>query len=111
MSEITRTVQQLVADIHLDDDGLVRIHVTQPLTPDEARDAAAAIIVAAKAGDDYTAEQEALANDPAGIRVDAFCSVCRQPVVPDKHSTWGWRHLNPVPGPIQHSAQVTGRDA
>jgi hypothetical protein len=57
MTEITRTVEQLVADIHVDDDGLVRIHVEQPLTPDEARDAAAAIVVAAKAGEEYAAEQ------------------------------------------------------
>lgn len=57
MTEIIRTVEQLVADIHVDDDGLVRVHVTQPLTPGEARDAAAAIVAAANAGEAYTTEQ------------------------------------------------------
>lgn len=59
MTEITRTVEQLVADIDVDDDGYVTIHVAQPLTVDEARDAAAAIMVAAKKGENYLAEQAA----------------------------------------------------
>ena len=98
MTEITRTVQQLVADIDVDDDGLVRIHVTQPLTPEEARDAAAAIIVAAKAGEDYYAEQAA---ERAGAPV---CVRCGERAERDSHSTTGWRHV--VARSLTHVAQV-----
>lgn len=92
MTEITRTVQQLVADIDVDDDGLVTIHAPHPLTPDEARDAAAAIIVAAKAGEEYAAEQAAreqqLASQPR-------CTVCSGAFERDALSTSGWRHVVP----------------
>ncbi|WP_279367371.1 hypothetical protein [Microbacterium testaceum] len=96
MTEITRTVQQLVADIDVDDDGLVTIHAPHPLTPDEARDAAAAIIVAAKAGEEYAAEQAKPAADPAGVLVEAFCRACHKPVQRDEHSSNGWRHVTPT---------------
>jgi tetrahydromethanopterin S-methyltransferase subunit A len=98
MTEITRTVQQLVADIDVDDDGLVRIHVTQPLTPDEARDAAAAIVVAAQTGEAYRAEQEA---EPTSGPV---CMRRGERAERDLHSTTGWRHA--VARSLTHVAQV-----
>lgn len=57
MTEITRTVEQLVADVDVDDDGYVCITVTQPLTVDEARDVARAILQAAGEGERYLAEE------------------------------------------------------
>lgn len=92
MTEITRTVQQLVADIDVDDDGLVTIHVPHPLTPDEARDAAAAIIVAAKTGEEYATEQAARDKGES----TTHCVRCKQPIQPDEHSTSGWRHVTPA---------------
>ncbi len=94
MTEITRTVQQLVADIDVDDDGLVTIHAPHPLTPDEARDAAAAIIVAAKAGEEYATEQAAREQQAASL---TRCALCSRVVEPDEHSTSGWRHVSPRP--------------
>ncbi|MFF7683132.1 hypothetical protein ACFZA2_10255 [Microbacterium sp. NPDC007973] len=95
MTEITRTVEQLVADIDVDDDGLVRIHVAHPLTPDEARDAAAAIIVAAKAGEEYAAEQERIRDEGArlaSLTPPARCLRCNTEIERDAHSSTGWRH-------------------
>ncbi|MEV7875173.1 hypothetical protein [Microbacterium sp. NPDC089188] len=93
MTEITRTVEQLVADIDVDDDGLVRIHVAHPLTPDEARDAAAAIIVAAKAGEEYVAEQSARDQQTAD---EPHCALCTGVVERDPLSSSGWRHVAPL---------------
>lgn len=107
MTEITRTVQQLVADIDVDDDGLVRIHVTQPLTPEEARDAAAAMIVAAQTGEAYRVEQSVRDNASAGgAHVEAYCATCAAPAVRDVLSTGGWRHLFPAQGAQRHVAVV-----
>ncbi|WP_431796495.1 hypothetical protein [Microbacterium enclense] len=100
MTEITRIVKQLVADIDVDDDGLVRIHVTQPLTPDEARDAAAVIIVAAKAGEEYTTEQ---ATQEAGV---PRCVLCNTRAERDPISTTGWRHIAGSARSITHVARV-----
>lgn len=108
MTEITRTVEQLVADIDVDDDGLVRIHVAHPLTPDEARDAAAAIIVAAKAGEEYAAEQAAREQQAASM---TRCALCSRVVEPDDHSTSGWRHSSPAAsGQRIHVARVVRVD-
>lgn len=63
MTEITRTVDQLVADIYVDDDGQVVITTTQPLTPTEARAAAALILDAATTGETYTGEQRTAAAE------------------------------------------------
>ncbi|MGW9345563.1 hypothetical protein ACWGR3_28840 [Streptomyces albidoflavus] len=57
MTEITRTVEQMVADVDVDDDGYVCVSVTQPLTVDEARDVARAIVEAAQRGATYLAEE------------------------------------------------------
>ncbi|HEY9310267.1 MAG TPA: hypothetical protein VIP82_20885 [Microbacterium sp.] len=57
MTEITRSVEQLVADVDVDDDGYVCVTVTAPLTVDEARDVARAILEAAQQGAAYLAEE------------------------------------------------------
>jgi hypothetical protein len=66
MSEITRLKQQMVADVDVDDDGLVTVHVVEPLTPDEARAVAQLIIEAAATGASYHQEQAELTEPAPG---------------------------------------------
>jgi len=107
MNTITRSVEQSVATVDVDDAGYVEIQVTVPLTVDEARDIAAAILKAADEGEQYLADQAERAADPAGVKANAFCSVCQAPVVRDPLSTWGFRHVTRPSGPIGHAATVS----
>ncbi|GLJ78652.1 hypothetical protein GCM10017586_03340 [Microbacterium imperiale] len=51
----------MVADVDVNDDGYVTVHVAQPLTVNEAHDVARAILEAAAEGERYLAEQNAAA--------------------------------------------------
>lgn len=66
MSEVTRLTQQMVADVDVDDDGFVTVHVTEPLTPDEARAVAQLILQAAAVGESYHEEQAPVTAPAAG---------------------------------------------
>jgi polyribonucleotide nucleotidyltransferase len=114
MKTITRSVEQLVATVDVDDDGYIDIQVTQPLNVDEARDFANAILQAAGDGERYLAE-EAVATATAavlavGVGTFPVCAVCKGAVVPDEHSTHGFRHLvRPFSGGPIHVARVDGQ--
>jgi hypothetical protein len=114
MKTITRSVEQLVATVDVDDDGYIDIQVTLPLNVDEARDVANAILQAAGEGERYLAEQgtatAAAAILAADVGVIPTCTVCRGAVVPDEHSTHGFRHLvRPFTGGPIHVARVDGQ--